>query len=246
VNVNNNYYNRFNNTNVSTLPANNRSAYNNNAATLPANQVPQNNQSNWKGQSTYQGARPTTTQGQKSGASMANAVPRNEQYGQRRNNQMTANRPNAGNPSSTNPATNRGNAGNVGGSNLAGNRGNAGNAGASNLPANRPNTANAGTMNRGGDRGYPPLRPRRAPRLRPLVRILHPALLHRIGRMRGEVPEPSAVGTQEMPGRSGRPAIEVAPAWARRVQVLVRGADASPPRNRRTNSNCGERSCSRS
>jgi hypothetical protein len=150
VNVNNNYYNRFNNTNVSTLPANNRPAYNNNnAATLPANnRVAQNNQSNWKGQSTYQGARPTTTRGQKSGASMANAVPRNEQYGQRPNNQMAANRPNAGNPGSTN---------------LAANRGNAGNAGASNLAANRPNTANAGTMNRGGDRGYPAASPSTRP-----------------------------------------------------------------------------------
>ena len=149
VNVNNNYYNRFNNTNVSTLPANNRPAYNNNAATLPANnRAAQNNQSNWKGQSTYQGARPTTTQGQKSGASMANAVPRNEQYGQRPNNQMAANRPNAGNPGSTNPAANRGNAGN---------------AGASNLAANRPNTANAGTMNRGGDRGYPAASPSTRP-----------------------------------------------------------------------------------
>jgi hypothetical protein len=164
VNVNNNYYNRFNNTNVSTLPANNRPAYNNNAATLPANnRAAQNNQSNWKGQSTYQGARPTTTQGQKSGASMANAVPRNEQYGQRPNNQMAANRPNAGNPGSTNLAANRGNAGNPGSTNPAANRGNAGNAGASNLAANRPNTANAGTMNRGGDRGYPAASPSTRP-----------------------------------------------------------------------------------
>ena len=152
VNVNNNYYNRFNNTNVSTLPANNRPAYNNNAATLPANQVPQNNQSNWKGQSTYQGARPTTTQGQKSGASMANAVPRNEQYGQRPNNQMAANRPNAGNPSSTNPATNRGNAGNSGVSNLGANRPNAGNPGA-NPATNRGNAGNAGSTNLAGNRG---------------------------------------------------------------------------------------------
>jgi hypothetical protein len=164
VNVNNYYYNRFNNTNVSTLPANNRPAYNNNAATLPANnRAAQNNQSNWKGQSTYQGARPTTTQGQKSGASMANAVPRNEQYGQRPNNQMAANRPNAGNPGSTNLAANRGNAGNPGSTNPAANRGNAGNAGASNLAANRPNTANAGTMNRGGDRGYPAASPSTRP-----------------------------------------------------------------------------------
>jgi hypothetical protein len=164
VNVNNNYYNRFNNTNVSTLPANNRPAYNNNAATLPANnRAAQNNQSNWKGQSTYQGARPTTTQGQKSGASMANAVPRNEQYGQRPNNQMAANRPNAGNPGSTNLAANRGNAGNPGSTNPAANRGNAGNAGAFNLAANRPNTANAGTMNRGGDRGYPAASPSTRP-----------------------------------------------------------------------------------
>jgi hypothetical protein len=178
VNVNNNYYNRFNNTNVntrpgygnnpSTLPANNRPGYGNNPSTLPANNRPgQNNQSNWKGQSTYQGARPATTQGQKPGASMANAVPRNEQYGQRPNNQMAANRPDANNPGASNLGANRGSAPNPNASNLGANRPNNPNPNTSNLAnnranngtaaaagTNRANSANAGTMNRGGDRGY--------------------------------------------------------------------------------------------
>ena len=141
VNVNNNYYNRFNNTNVNTRPVNNGPGYGNNPSTLPANNRPgQNNQSNWKGQSTYQGAHPATTQGQKPGASMANAVPRNEQYGQRPNNQVAANRPNANNPGASNLGANRGSAANPSASNLGANRPNNPNPNTSNL--NRANTAN--------------------------------------------------------------------------------------------------------
>jgi hypothetical protein len=140
VSVNNNYYNRFNNTNVSTLPANTRPAYGNTPSTLPANTRPaQGNQSNWKGQTTYQGARPTTMQGQTPGASMANAIPRNQQHGNRPSNQMTAN---AG---AANMAANRANtAGNTG----AMNRGGASTGNMGGRPTSQPN------MNRGGDRGY--------------------------------------------------------------------------------------------
>jgi hypothetical protein len=126
VNVNNNYYNRFNNTNANVRPG-----YGGGGTANP--RLAQND-NNWKGQSTYQGARPNATQGQRAGASMATAVPRNEQYGNR-SNQVAANRP----------------GGSPGGVNLAANRSNMGNAGATNMasrPAAQPN------MNRGGDRGY--------------------------------------------------------------------------------------------
>jgi Protein of unknown function (DUF3300) len=143
VNVNNNYYNRFNN--ASTLPANTRPAYGNNPSTLPANtRQAAGNQPNWKGQTTYQGARPTTTQGQNPGASMANPIPRNQQYGQRPNNQMAANRSNTGNASPSNTAANRPNTSNAGGMN----RGGASNPNIGARPAPQPN------LNRGGDRGY--------------------------------------------------------------------------------------------
>jgi Protein of unknown function (DUF3300) len=150
VNVNNNYYNKFNN---NTYNRNNNVNNNLNANNRPAlgagNQA---GQPNWKGQSTYQGARPNTPN-QRPGGSMANVNP--------------ANRPNA---ASSLAATNRANGGYNG---TPANRPNvASSTGANNM--NRPNTANAGAinrsnaaspgtmnraaapsnMNRGGDRGY--------------------------------------------------------------------------------------------
>ena len=162
VNVNNNYYNKFNsntvntqNTNVNNINANNRPALG--AGNQPASQP------NWKGQSTYQGARPNNAN-QKPGASMANANPANRPNSGY--NAATPNRPNAGNNLAT---ANRPNAGN----NVPANRPNlASNPGANNVnrpntanaaAINRPNAANPGTMNkaaapsnmnRGGDRGY--------------------------------------------------------------------------------------------
>jgi Protein of unknown function (DUF3300) len=142
VNVNNNYYTRFNS--ASTLPANTRPAYGNNPSTLPANARPApGDQPNWKGQTTYQGARPTTTQGQNPRASTTNAVPGNQQFGQRPNNQTAANRSNTGNASPPNTAPNRPNNGNAGGMNRG-----ASNPNTAVRPAPQPN------MNRGGDRGY--------------------------------------------------------------------------------------------
>jgi Protein of unknown function (DUF3300) len=165
VNVNNNYYNKFNsntvntrNTNVNNINANNRPALG------AGNQA--GSQPNWKGQSTYQGARPNNAN-QKPGASMANANPANR--GNAGYNAATPNRPNAGNNLAT---ANRPNAGN----NMPANRPNlASNPGANNVnrpntpnaaAVNRPNSVNPGSMNRattpgtpsnlnrGGDRGY--------------------------------------------------------------------------------------------
>ncbi|MCI0350552.1 MAG: DUF3300 domain-containing protein [Acidobacteriales bacterium] len=139
VNVNNNYYNRFNNANVNARAANTRQAYQN--RNQSANARPLQNQSNWKGQSTYQGAR-RTAPGERPGASMANAIPRSQQYGQRSNNQLAANRASAG---SFDAAANRPTAGSLG-------------SGASNLDANRGSAASRSAsqpnFNRGGDRGY--------------------------------------------------------------------------------------------
>jgi hypothetical protein len=156
VNVNNNYYNKFNSNTVNTRNTNVNNINANNRPPLAAgNQA--GGQPSWKGQSTYQGARPNNAN-QKPGASMANANRANRpNLG---NNGGTPNRPNAGNNLAT---TNRPNAGNNlttanrpnAGSNLnrpntatAINRPNAGNAGSMNRPAAPAN------MNRGGDRGY--------------------------------------------------------------------------------------------
>jgi Protein of unknown function (DUF3300) len=163
VNVNNNYYNKFNNN--STYNRNPNVNNNLNANNRPAlgggNQAP--GQPNWKGQSTYQGARPNSPN-QRPGASMANANPANRPNAG--NNLTAANRPNAGYNGAAANRPNRGNntpanrtnpASSPGVSNL--NRPNTTNAGAT----NRPNAANPGTMNRaaspsnmnrGGDRGY--------------------------------------------------------------------------------------------
>ena len=146
VTVNNNYYNKFNsntvntrNTNVNNINATNRPAL---GAGNPAGQP------NWKGQTTYQGARPNNPN-QTPGASMANANPANRPnagYNAAKpnrpdagNSPATANRPNAGNNLAT---ANRPSAGN----NLATtNRPNAGN----NLAtANRPSAAASGSLNR--------------------------------------------------------------------------------------------------
>jgi len=175
VNVNNNYYARFNsntvntrNTNANNINANNRPAFG------AGNQG--SGQTNWKGQSSYQGARPNNPN-QKPGASMANANPANRPNAS--NNAATANRPNAANNAvaSTRPnvANNTVTANRPrGGNNAAANRPNlASNPGANNnmnrpnttnaAPINRPNAANPGTrnkaaaplnLNRGGDRGY--------------------------------------------------------------------------------------------
>jgi hypothetical protein len=158
VNVNNNYYDRFNRTNVTAT--NQRPGYGASPSTLPANNRPgQNNQPSWRGQTTYQGARATTTPGQKPGASMANAIPRNEQYGQRPNNQMAANRPNVGNAGASNMAANRAQ---PAGSGSAMNRGNASTGTMAARPTSQP-------VNRGGDRGYATASPstRPAPSSRP-------------------------------------------------------------------------------
>src|ERR1700733_5236387 len=89
----NNYYNKFNsntvntrNTNVNNINANNRPslAAGNQAGAQPS----------WKGQSTYQGARPNNAN-QRPGASMANANPAGRPN--LSNNGATPNRPNAGN-----------------------------------------------------------------------------------------------------------------------------------------------------
>jgi hypothetical protein len=172
VNVNKNYYNKFNSSNVNNRPRNGNNLNANNRPALGAgNQA--NGQAKWKGQSTYQGARPNGPN-QKPGASLANVNPANRPNagnnlaGANRPgggfNQATPNRPNAGNLA----AANRPNAGNMPANrpNLASNPGanklnrpNTANAAA----INRPNAANPGAMNRaaapsnmnrGGDRGY--------------------------------------------------------------------------------------------
>ena len=139
---NNNYYSRFQNQNRTTqLPANTGGNIGRNVGTLPAT-----NQPNWKGQTAYQGARGNAAQGQRPGASMANAVPPNVGGGNRGSANVAtreANRPNA------QPNVNRPNAQpNV-------NRPNNAAAGAANRPA-RTNAAASPqpNPNRGGDRGY--------------------------------------------------------------------------------------------
>ena len=150
VNVNNNYYNRFNKTNVNTLPANNRAGYGNNQNLANNNRPGAGNQGTWKGQTTYQGARNNNNVGnQRPGASMANAVPRNEQVANR-GNQQVANRANVGNTAAAgnrsamaaNPNVSRPNAGAAGNMNRA-----------SSQPVNRASESPQ-PMNRGGDRGY--------------------------------------------------------------------------------------------
>ena len=160
VNVNNNYYNRFNKTNVNTLPANTRSGYGNNQNLANSNRPGAANQGTWKGQSTYQGAHNNNNLGStRPGGSMANAVPRNQQVGGRANAGNTAATANRS-TMAANRDVSRPNAGAAGNMNRANsqpmNRANS-------QPMNRPSTsqqpmnrasASPQAMNRGGDRGY--------------------------------------------------------------------------------------------
>ena len=162
VTVNNNYYNKFNSNTVNTRNANvNNINANNKVAVGTGNQGA--NQANWKGQSTYQGARPNNPRSSP-GTSTANVNPANRPNAV--NGAATPNRLSAGNNASPSSRPN-------GGSNAPTNRSNlASNPGATKMnrpntanaaPMNRPNTAGTGTMtkaatpsnmNRGGDRGY--------------------------------------------------------------------------------------------
>jgi Protein of unknown function (DUF3300) len=185
INVNNNYYNKFNNQNrATTLPANNRpgqggnnyqGARPGNPTTLPANNRP------GQGNNTYQGARPTGNQ--KPGSSMANAIPSNQQVGNRGgqgnqrpggsmanampgNQQAGAPGSNMNRPNSAAPANRPGNAGAGSSGNT---RPNPGNAGSINRGGASPTTQ---PTNRGGDRGYasssrPSTTPGNAPAARP-------------------------------------------------------------------------------
>jgi Protein of unknown function (DUF3300) len=170
VTVNNNYYGQFNKTTVNNQNVNaNNINTNNRPATGGGNQAA--GQPNWKGQTSYQGARPNTAN-QKPGASMANANPGFQQGANRSNgasNMAATNRPATANQTpgasmgNTNPKNqqiaNRSNAGNTV---VAMNRPNPGaTTGTGNMA--RPTTANSGSMNRpaapsnlnkGGDRGY--------------------------------------------------------------------------------------------
>jgi Protein of unknown function (DUF3300) len=131
VNVNKNYYNQFNSqTRVNTLPSNSPTIGNTSVNSVNGNRAGQGNNS-------YQGARPANAN-QKPGASMANAVPRNQQLAATRNQPANTNRSNTSNrtPSAANTANARSNAGNSGSMNRGG---------AS--PTAQP-------TNRGGDRGY--------------------------------------------------------------------------------------------
>ena len=129
--INNNYYNRFDARNVNQRAANTRQGYAN--QNRSANTRSAQNQSDWKGRSTYQGARSTSTQGQRAGASTANAVPRSQQYGQR-GQQVATERANTRGVDSANRAS-------------------AGTLSASNMAANRAANPQP-SFDRGGDRGY--------------------------------------------------------------------------------------------
>ena len=145
INVNNNnYYSRFNNTNV------NRGV--SSAATRPA-------QPGWKGQSTYLGARPQVGN-QRPGANMATAVPSNVRNPSAGNQMATRN----GNPSNLGGTARPEYRQNSNAVNLASNREVDRPKTANNLgTTNRAGVANSNTvarnsappnMNRGGDRGY--------------------------------------------------------------------------------------------
>jgi hypothetical protein len=119
VNVSNNYYNRFNNQNrPSTLPANTRAIGN-----TKVNAV--NTSGLTRRSSTYQGAHPATGQ-QRPGASMANAVPRNQQFAASGNQSANLNRPSPSNHPASSVVS----------------------------PSNRAHPGNAPPVSRGGDRGY--------------------------------------------------------------------------------------------
>ena len=116
VTVNKNYYNQFNGQNrASTLPA-----YSGNTSATPTS-----TSRTGQGNTTYQGARPTTTS-RKPGSSMATAVPSNQQLNARANQPSNMNRPTTTNRSAS-PA---------------------------NMASARPSTNSSASMNRAGDRGY--------------------------------------------------------------------------------------------
>jgi len=109
VNVNNNYYNQFHNTNLGSTAT--------------------NRPENYRGQSTYQGARTTNTVGQKPGASMANAYQPNREPQMASRNSAIENR-------GGNQQLARSNSNNLSGATM-------------NRPSQQP-----ANFNRGGDRGY--------------------------------------------------------------------------------------------
>jgi hypothetical protein len=130
VNVNKNYYNQFNSQNrPTTYSTNNR------MGTANVNQVSSNRAG--QGNNTYLGARPATVN-QKPGASMANAVPRNQQLTAHGNQPASMTRPSA-------------NSRTAGAANMANARPTPSNTGLMNRSGSSPA---AQSMNRGGDRGY--------------------------------------------------------------------------------------------
>lgn len=155
VNINNNYYYRFQNQNSnqpSQLPTN---ATSGRPSTLPANTQLQQNQPNWKGQSTYQGAQATPARAQTPGASMANAVPPN--INTRETNRGNASPASGGRSANATPSA--GNSTPRSSTQPNANRPNNPTAGAANPPS--PSTGNVAArpaspqnLNRGGDRGY--------------------------------------------------------------------------------------------
>jgi hypothetical protein len=149
--VNNNYYNRFNNTNANTRAANRGQTYTNQNRAGNVRGV--QNQPNWKGQSSYQGARSANAQGQRPGAAMANAVPRSQQYGQRdaQRSQAAADRSAA----RADARANRPNAGSFGTSSVAANReARTGDISSMNRSDATARSSAQSTFDRGGDRGY--------------------------------------------------------------------------------------------
>ena len=130
VNVNKNYYNQFNSQNRPTAYSTN-----NRVGTTGVNQVSGTRAG--QGSNTYLGARPTTSN-QKPGASMANAVPSNQQLAARGNQpaNMTRTSPSGRTAGAANTATARPSPSNTGSMNRSG------------------SAPTAQTMNRGGDRGY--------------------------------------------------------------------------------------------
>ena len=168
INVNNNYYGKFQNQKQPIQPpANAQGGLGNknpsglagrNASTLPANNRAGANQPNWKGQNTYQGARPANRDQQKPGASMANVSPGTMDRANRGNVTQASNRENL-RPSSASTGNRRENA-SAGTSNMA--------ARSSQPGANRPATsANAGSMNRAGASGGGGSRPAVQPSAQP-------------------------------------------------------------------------------
>jgi hypothetical protein len=130
INVNKNYYNQFNTQNRPTTYSTNSRM-----GTANVNQVSSGRAG--QGNNTYLGARPATAN-QKPGASMANAVPSNQQLAAHGNQPVNMTRPNPNSRS-------------AGAANMANARPTASNTGSMNRSGSYPA---AQPMNRGGDRGY--------------------------------------------------------------------------------------------